>query len=177
MNLVSTLRHILPFFFASLALSALSCTDAQSAQGQSHPLIGNPAPPFALDSANGKGKISMSGLSGKVVVVDFWATWCDPCKESFPHLQDLNTKYKTSGLVIVGMSEDDDKGGIPAFGSSFGVDFPLVWDTNKAVGAKWEPGAMPATFIIDRKGLVRFLHRGYHGGDEVEIEKEIKSLL
>jgi peroxiredoxin len=161
----------------SLALGSAACTDAQSAQAESHPLIGNPAPAFSLDSANGKGKISMSGLSGKVVLVDFWATWCEPCKKSFPHLQDLNTKYKASGLVIVGVSEDDDKGGIPEFGNSFGADFPLVWDTNKGVGAKWEPGSMPATFIIDRKGLVRFLHRGYHDGEEVEIEKEVKSLL
>jgi peroxiredoxin len=179
MKLVSKLNRLLPFVFASLApLGALSCTDAQSAQAESHPLIGNPAPPFALDSANGKGKVSMSGLAGKVVVLDFWATWCEPCKKSFPHLQDLNTKYKASGLVIVGVSEDDDKGGIAGFGASFGADFPLVWDANnKAVGAKWEPGSMPATFIIDRKGLVRFLHRGYHDGEENDIEKEIKSLL
>jgi len=179
MKIASKLRSLLPLIVLSpLAIAgAASCTEAQSAQAESHPLIGNPAPAFSLDSANGKGKVSMSGLAGKVVIVDFWATWCEPCKKSFPHLQDLNTKYKSSGLVIVGLSEDDDKGGIAEFGNSFGADFPLVWDTNKAVGAKWEPGSMPATFIIDRKGLVRFLHRGYHDGEEVDIEKEVKSLL
>jgi peroxiredoxin len=179
MNFVSKLRSLRPLVLLTwlAALGAASCTDAQSAQAEGHPLIGNPAPAFSLDSANGKGKVSMTGLAGKVVIVDFWATWCEPCKKSFPHLQDLNTKYKASGLVIVGLSEDDDKSGIAEFGNSFGADFPLVWDTNKGVGAKWEPGSMPATFIIDRKGLVRFLHRGYHDGEEVEIEKEVKSLL
>jgi cytochrome c biogenesis protein CcmG/thiol:disulfide interchange protein DsbE len=185
MRLATTFRAGVPFVLtaclASLAAAATGCgsatPDAQGANDATHPLIGNPAPPFALDSANGKGKVSMAGLTGKVVIVDFWATWCEPCKKSFPKLQDLNTKYKASGLVIVGLSEDDDKGGIPGFGSSFGADFPLLWDADKAVAGKWQPGSMPSTFIVDRKGLVRFIHRGYHDGEEVDIDREVKSLL
>jgi peroxiredoxin len=119
----------------------------------------------------------MAGLSGKVVIVDFWATWCEPCKKSFPKLQDLNARYKADGLAVVGVSEDDDKGGIKEFANSFGADFPLLWDSDKSIAGKWEPGSMPATFIIDRKGLVRFMHHGYHDGEELEIEKEVKSLL
>ncbi len=154
-----------------------SSGDAASAADASHPLIGNPAPAFALDSQNGKGKISMSGLNGKVVIVDFWATWCEPCKKSFPKLQDLNVKYKASGLTIVGLSEDDEKSGIKEFGSTYGAEFPLLWDGDKAVAGKWNPGSMPATFVVDRKGVVRFIHRGYHDGEEVELEKEVKGLL
>jgi cytochrome c biogenesis protein CcmG/thiol:disulfide interchange protein DsbE len=163
----------------ALGLGACGGTtpDAQGANGAAHKLIGNPAPAFALDSVNGKGKVSMPGLNGKVVVVDFWATWCEPCKKSFPKLQDLNVKYKSSGLTIVGVSEDSEKGGIKDFGSSFGADFPLIWDADNNVAGKWDPGSMPATFIIDRKGIVRFMHHGYHDGEEVEIEKEVKGLL
>ncbi len=160
-----------------LAIGTGACQDAQGAQDASHPLIGNPSPSFALDSVNGKGKVSMTALSGKVVIVDFWATWCEPCKKSFPKLQDINAKYRSSGLTIVGLSEDDDKGGIREFANSFGADFPLLWDSDKAIAGKWQPGSMPATFIIDRKGLVRFMHHGYHDGEELEIEKEVKSLL
>jgi cytochrome c biogenesis protein CcmG/thiol:disulfide interchange protein DsbE len=165
-----------------LALGACGGTgassgDANSAADATHPLIGNPAPAFSLDSVNGKGKIAMAGLSGKVIIVDFWATWCDPCKKSFPKLQDLNVKYKASGLNIIGLSEDDERAGIKDFGTTYGAEFPLVWDGDKAVAGKWNPGSMPATFIVDRKGVVRFIHRGYHDGEEVEIEKEVKGLL
>jgi peroxiredoxin len=166
----------------SAALGACGATEAgggepTSAADASHPLIGNPAPGFQMEAANHKGKVSMAGLNGKVVIVDFWATWCEPCKKSFPKLQELYVKYKTSGLQIVGFSEDDEKSGISDFGSSYGADFPLLWDGDKAVAGKWNPGSMPSTFIVDRKGVVRFIHRGYHDGEEVEIEKELKGLL
>jgi cytochrome c biogenesis protein CcmG/thiol:disulfide interchange protein DsbE len=182
MRLVSRCRPALRFALAAhLTAAALGCGgssfDATSANDAAHPLIGNPAPPFALDSTNGKGKVSMAGLGGKVVIVDFWATWCEPCRKSFPKLQALSSKYRSSGLVVVGFSEDDDKGGIPEFANSLGADFPLVWDADKAVAGRWQPGSMPSTFIVDRKGLVRFIHRGYHDGEEVDIDREVKSLL
>jgi cytochrome c biogenesis protein CcmG/thiol:disulfide interchange protein DsbE len=174
-------RCVVPLAILALGFTACGGSEgtgeASSASGASHPLIGNTAPTFALDSVNGKGKVSIAGLNGKVVIVDFWATWCEPCKKSFPKLQDLNVKYKTSGLQIIGMSEDDDKGGIKDFGSTYGAEFPLVWDDNKGVAGKWNPGSMPATFIVDRKGVVRYIHKGYHDGEEVEIEKEVKGLL
>ncbi|MGH7329010.1 MAG: TlpA family protein disulfide reductase, partial [Polyangiaceae bacterium] len=120
---------------------------------------------------------TLSKLSGKVVVVDFWATWCGPCKKSFPKLQELNVKYKASGLEIVGISEDDDKGGIADFGSTLGAKFFIGWDQDKSIAGKWHVEAMPTSFVIDKKGIVRFVHAGYHDGDEAEIEKEIKGLL
>jgi peroxiredoxin len=151
--------------------------DAKSASGASHPLVGNAAPTLLLDRVDGKGKIDMNKLSGKVVIVDFWATWCEPCKKSFPKLQELLTKYGANGLEIVGVSEDDEKGGVSDFGTTYGAKFPLTWDNGKSVAGKWDPKSMPATFIVDRKGVVRFVHLGYHDGEETEIEKEVKGLL
>ncbi|MFO0663456.1 MAG: TlpA disulfide reductase family protein [Polyangiaceae bacterium] len=139
-------------------------------------LVGNPGPDFSLDSVNGQGKVSLSGNKGKVVIVDFWATWCEPCKKSFPKLQELNVKYKGS-LVIIGISEDDEKGQIADFGNTHGAKFPLVWDEKKAQADKWKPANMPTTFIVDKQGVVKFVHQGYHDGEEAEIDKEIKSLL
>jgi peroxiredoxin len=170
---------------ACLCVPALGCGGSETASGgeantaadTGHPLIGNSAPTFEIASVNNKGKVSLANLNGKVVIVDFWATWCEPCKKSFPKLQDLYGKFKGSGLQIVALSEDDDKSGIPEFGTSYGAEFPLLWDSDKAVAGKYNPGSMPATFIIDRKGVVRFLHRGYHDNEEVEIEKEIQGLL
>lgn len=179
-------RVIVTSLVASLGvLSLAACGDAgagaggaESAAGQNHELVGKPGPDFSVDTANGQGKVSLSGLKGKVVIVDFWATWCDPCKKSFPKLQDLYTKYQASGLEIVGFSEDDDNSpDIAAFGTSHGSKFPLAWDDGKSVASQWKPPSMPSSFIVDRNGIVRFAHLGYHDGDEAEIEKELKSLL
>ena len=145
--------------------------------GKSHPLNGQQAPDFTVASQNNQGSTTLSKLSGKVVVVDFWATWCGPCKKSFPKLQELNVKYKASGLEIVGISEDDEKGGIADFGSTLGAKFFIGWDQDKSIAGKWHVEAMPTSFVIDKKGIVRFVHAGYHDGDEAEIEKEVKGLL
>ncbi|WP_394826928.1 TlpA family protein disulfide reductase [Pendulispora albinea] len=174
--------------FAAVFASALGACGGGSAEGGdpkvggaeggAHPLVGSPAPEFGFASVNGQGKVSAKELQGKVVLVDFWATWCEPCKKSFPKLQGLNVKYKASGVEIVGISEDDEKGtDLAGFGNTYGAKFPLGWDDGKKIAEKWQPKSMPSSFIVDRKGVVRFVHLGYHDGEEDEIEKEIKSLL
>ncbi|HXX69532.1 MAG TPA: TlpA disulfide reductase family protein [Polyangiaceae bacterium] len=142
-----------------------------------HPLLGRPGPDFAQRTVSGSTTISLHALSGKVAVVDFWATWCEPCKKSFPKLEALNAKYGSDGVQIVGVSEDDDTSGIRDFASNLGAKFPLVWDENKSIASKWQPKTMPSTFILDRSGKVRFVHLGYHENEEAVIEREIKSLL
>jgi cytochrome c biogenesis protein CcmG/thiol:disulfide interchange protein DsbE len=142
-----------------------------------HPLLGKQGPDFAMKNVTGNTTVSLHALSGKVAVVDFWATWCEPCKKSFPKLEAIHAKYKAEGLEIVGVSEDDENTGIPAFASDLGARFPLVWDDNKAIASKWQPKSMPSTFILDRSGRVRFVHFGYHDDEEATIEREIKSLL
>jgi peroxiredoxin len=142
-----------------------------------HSLCGQPAPDFAVASVNNPGKVALSSLKGKVVIVDFWATWCEPCKKSFPKLQELNVKYKTTGLEIVGISEDDEVAGVANFGKNYGAKFPLAWDKDKNVASKWDPKTMPTSFVIDKKGIVRFVHLGYHDGDEAKVEQQVKSLL
>jgi cytochrome c biogenesis protein CcmG, thiol:disulfide interchange protein DsbE len=148
--------------------------------GAKHELVDNPAPSFSAESVNGMGAVSLADLEGKVVLVDFWATWCEPCQKSFPKFEELRVKYEASGLAVVGVSEDDeDKGeaAIKAFGEKHGAKFPLVWDKDNAIAKKWSPPNMPTSFIVDKKGVVRFVHLGYHDGDEREIERQVKSLL
>lgn len=143
-------------------------------------LVGKQAPDFSVGAvANGKGKVALSDLRGKVVLVDFWGTFCEPCKKSFPKLQDLHTKYSASGLKIVGISEDedDDKGNIPGFANSYGAKFTLGWDVDKSIARSYKPPTMPSSFLIDKNGIVRYAHVGYRDGEEAEIEKEIKELL
>jgi peroxiredoxin len=178
----SILRRLVAvgFLMSSAALSACGgeVAGAQTGGvGAQHELIGRPAPTFAVDSVNGKGKIDLTKYKGKVVLVDFWATWCEPCKKSFPKLQDLNVKLKASGLVIVGISQDDEGEGLVEFGKTYGAEFPLGWDKDKNVAKKFKPPSMPTSFVVDKQGVVRFAHMGYHDGDEEAVEKEIKSLL
>jgi cytochrome c biogenesis protein CcmG, thiol:disulfide interchange protein DsbE len=150
---------------------------ARSPDDAGHPLLGNRGPDFSRKTVKGDSTVSLRALEGKVTIVDFWATWCEPCKKSFPKLEALNAKYNENGLRIVGISEDDDISGIPAFASELGTRFPLIWDENKSIASKWQPKSMPTTFVVDRKGTVRFVHLGYHAGEEAEIEREVKSLL
>ena len=154
-------------------------SEAASSPDAGHALLGNPGPDFSrtIVTGAGRGTLSFHSLAGKVAIVDFWATWCEPCKKSFPKLEALNAKYRARGLEIVGISEDDDNTGIPSFASGLGAQFPLLWDENKSIASKWQPKSMPSTFIVDRKGTVRFVHFGYHDGEEAVIEREVKSLL
>jgi cytochrome c biogenesis protein CcmG/thiol:disulfide interchange protein DsbE len=157
--------------------AAESSDTATAAQGG---LVGKPAPDFAvMPAANGKGKVALNKLRGKVVLVDFWGTFCEPCKKSFPKLQDLNTKYGASGLKIVGISEDepDDKEAIPAFANTYGAKFMLGWDSDKSIARSYKPETMPSSFLIDKNGVVRYAHVGYHDGEEAQVEKEVKELL
>lgn len=150
-----------------------------SASGGSKPSgavkVGDQAPTFSIDSLNGQGKVAVG--NGKVTIVDFWATWCEPCKKSFPKYQELYVKYKASGLEIAAVSVDDEKGSIPAFAKSHGAKFPVGWDNGKKIADQYKPENMPTAYVVDKNGVVKFVHKGYHDGEEKELEKEIKSLL
>jgi cytochrome c biogenesis protein CcmG/thiol:disulfide interchange protein DsbE len=136
---------------------------------------GDKAPTFNIDSMNGAGKMTVA--AGKVTIVDFWATWCEPCKKSFPKLQELYVKYKASGLEIVAISVDDEKNGIIDFAKTHGAKFPVGWDDGKKVAEKWKPENMPSSYIVGKDGVVKHVHRGYHDGEENEVEKELKALF
>ena len=175
----------LPLVATLACLGTAACgseaTTTQGAAGPTgsgnHPLVGQKAPDFAITPMNEKGRVALSKYSGKVAIVDFWATWCEPCKKSFPKLQELYVKYKASGLEMVAVSEDDENNGIKDFAETYGAKFPVGWDDGKSIAGKWQIPNMPSTFIVDKSGIVRFVHLGYRDGEEQEIEKEVKSLL
>jgi peroxiredoxin len=149
---------------------------ANSGSAASHPLVGAPAPGFELRELVGGGDQSLEAYAGKVVIVDFWATWCEPCKQSFPAYQKLVSQMG-GDLVVLGISQDDDAKGIPAFLSETGAKFPVVWDDGKAVAKSYDPPTMPTAYVIDKSGIVRFVHVGYRAGDEATLEDEVRSLM
>lgn len=146
-----------------------------SPQGGSHRLVGAPAPGFELADVSGGGDQSLDAYAGKVVIVDFWATWCEPCKQSFPAYQKLVTDLGGE-VAIVAISQDEDAKGIPAFLAETGAKFPVVWDDGKSVAKAYDPPTMPTAYLIDKSGIVRFVHAGYRAGDEATLEREARSL-
>ena len=123
-----------------------------------------------------KKRVSLEDAKGKVTIVDFWATWCEPCRESFTAYQRILEK-NASEIEIIGVSVDDAPDEIAAFASATGVKFPLAWDDGQAVAGSYKPPTMPTSYIIDQNGVVRYVHVGFKSGDDKEIEKEVVSLL
>jgi cytochrome c biogenesis protein CcmG/thiol:disulfide interchange protein DsbE len=177
-------RSIQSLVSALLVFTASGCGGASEtgASAPAHPagLVGNPAPDFRVKTVTGaKATVSLKELRGQVVLLDFWGTFCDPCKKSFPKLEALQSKYGRSGLRIIGVSEDEgeDEAKIPAFADTYGARFALAWDADKSIARNYKPETMPSSFIIDKEGVVRFAHVGFHDGEEVEIDSEVRSLL
>jgi cytochrome c biogenesis protein CcmG/thiol:disulfide interchange protein DsbE len=168
---------------AAIDESKLAVRESQTDAGDSGsppraPLVvGSPGPDFARAGVKDGRTVSSRALRGKVVIVYFWATWCEPCKKSLPALQKLNARYKASGLEIVGVSVDDAVDDVAQFADSLGVTFPLVWDDGKGMAMRWQPSSMPATFIVDRSGIVRVRRLGYQDGEALELEDDVKGLL
>jgi thiol-disulfide isomerase/thioredoxin len=167
---------------AAFTLCLLACgagpaaNGAQGAADAEHPLLGAAAPAFELEAPSSKQKVSLGEYAGKVIVVDFWATWCAPCKESFPVYQRLSRKFG-SKLAVIGISVDEDPAGIPKFAKETGATFPLAWDDGQITSKSYQPPTMPTCFVVDQTGIVRFVHSGFHSGEERAIDAEIASLL
>ncbi len=135
-----------------------------------------PAPDFTLKSLQGP-NMRLAEQRGRVVLVNFWATWCGPCKQEMPHLNRLYDKYRSSGFVLMGDSVDEDPKTAAGTAGRFGLRFPVLFDADKAVSRLYDLQSMPATVLIDRDGKVRFLHRGYREGLEDAYERQIRELV
>ena len=135
-----------------------------------------PAPNFTLPTADGQ-NLALQEQRGRVVLINFWATWCGPCKQEMPHLNRLHEKYRSAGLVLLGVNIDDDPRNGIAGAAKLGLKFPVLLDADKRVSRLYDLASMPSTVVIDRDGRVRYLHRGYREGYELNYEQQIRELL
>lgn len=135
----------------------------------------NKAPEFELKSTTGKA-IKLSDFKGKIVIVDFWATWCPPCRKGIPDLIDLQNKYKDK-LIIIGISVDQEKtiNDVKPFVKKYGINYPVVYSDNKVITDFGGIESIPTSFIIDQKGNVVNKHIGLY--PKYVYEEEIKELL
>ena len=157
------------FFAASLLLCAATLAQASV-------IAQAPAPDFTLKAADGR-NTRLQEQRGQVVLVNFWATWCGPCRQEMPHLNRLYDKYRNSGFTLLAVNIDDDPRTAISTATKMGLRFPVLLDTDKAVSKRYDLGSMPATVLIDRDGKVRFLHRGYREGMELSYEQQIRDLV
>jgi peroxiredoxin len=137
---------------------------------------GQPAPDFTLKSRSGE-NIKLSELRGNVVMVNFWASWCGPCRQEMPLLQQLYERYKDMGFTLLGVNVDEEPGAGDKVLKEIPVSFPVLYDSKNQVSQTYNVKAMPSTFMIDRDGKVRHLHKGYMPGYEDEYQQQIRSLL
>jgi thiol-disulfide isomerase/thioredoxin len=163
-------------YCAALAV-ALLCLLPKSPAGASVPLSsGAAAPAFRLDSLEGK-VVNLADYRGQVVLLNFWASWCGPCRQEMPILEQLHKQYRSKGFTLVGVNVEPDSGAALKWLKSTPVSFPILFDRESVASKLYEVQGMPNTVIIDRQGRVRFIHRGYKAGEENEYLDQIRSLI
>jgi thiol-disulfide isomerase/thioredoxin len=117
-------------------------------------------------------------LRGQVLLVDFWASWCAPCKASFPSYSRLNAEFASRGLVIVAVSVDEEASAYSAFVRKYAPTFSVALASNQDLVRTVNPQTMPTSYLVDREGRVRYTHRGFHGSEtEQDLRREIEAML
>jgi peroxiredoxin len=133
-----------------------------------------PAPDFTLPLIDG-GQLRLSSYRGKVVLLDFWATWCVPCREETPHFVEMQQKYGSQGLQIIGVSMDDSPDPVRTFYQQFHMNYPVVMGTAEVGGAYGGVLGLPIAFVIDREGRIYAKHIG--ATDAAVFDRDITTLL
>lgn len=141
-------------------------------------LVGQPAPDFALRSWDGA-NMRLSEHSGEVVLINFWATWCGPCRQEMPQLDEIYGKYRRAGLVLfsVNLDEESNLDAAREMAKTLRVSYPVLFDARKEVSRAYQASTMPLTVLIDREGVVRYVSEGYKVGYETRYTEKLRELL
>ena len=165
-------RLLLTLLMASAVLTRAQANEEQAARSPN----GVEAPDFALRTVENQ-NLRLSEFRGEVVLLNFWASWCGECRQGMPALEDLYTKYRRAGLVLLSINMDDDAKRAADMVRSLKVSFPVLVDNRKEVAKLYKVEAMPLTLLIDREGMVRYSHNGYQLGDEQQFLERLRTLL
>jgi len=135
-----------------------------------------PAPDFALKSHSGE-NLRLSEFRGEVVMINFWASWCGPCRQEMPLLDELYTQYQPLGFTILGVNVEEDPSKAKQLLKESPVNFPILYDKKSEVSKLYKVVAMPSTVLVDRDGNVRYLHQGYKPGYEESYQHQVRALI
>jgi peroxiredoxin len=140
--------------------------------------LGQPAPDFALRSIQGD-NVRLSEHTGEVVLINFWATWCGPCRQEMPALDEIYGKYRRAGLVLfsVNIDEPANEAAAREMAKTLKVSYPVLFDIRKDVSRAYQASTMPLTVLIDREGVVRYVSEGYKLGYETRYTDKLRELL
>ena len=166
LNQSRTFTALIALLFSLL----LSIPSVQAAE------LNKPAPDFTLKGLDGK-NLKLSEYVGNVVFLNFWASWCAPCREEMPLLDALHQKYKDLGFVVLGVNVEEQTDLARSYISRRPVKFPILLDPQNQVSKAYNVIAMPTSVLIDRSGNMRYLHQGYKAGDEAQYSKMVKKLI
>jgi thiol-disulfide isomerase/thioredoxin len=155
---------------ASLALAVLLPTIAEAAT------LGDAAPPVVLETTGGQ-TVSLADLRGKVVYVDFWASWCAPCRRSFPWMNAMQQKYGDKGFAILAVNVDRKREDAARFLSSTPAQFTVLLDPEGKTPQAWQVKAMPSSYLVDAQGRVAFVESGFRDERKDEVEARIRAAL
>lgn len=160
------LRTVITAALLSIALPASAANPGQA------------APNCALQPLNGKGSILPDGYGqGHVTYVDFWASWCGPCRDSFPFLNQMHKEFGGRGLQVVGVNMDENRPDAVAFLEQTPADFPIAATDGGQCGEAFGVEAMPSSYLIDKHGVIRYIHKGFRNSDRAELRQHIEALL
>lgn len=130
-----------------------------------------------LTTLDGAPTHNLQALEGKVIYVDFWASWCPPCVRSFPFLSQLDHDFKDQGLQVIGINLDEKIADAETFLDKFPVDFEIALDPDKQCAKDFGVVAMPSSYLIDRKGVIRHVHQGFRADEAKDLRLAIEYLL
>lgn len=134
------------------------------------------APDFTLKRLDGT-NLRLQELRGQVVLVNFWASWCGPCLQEMPLLDRMHQRYRDAGFAVLGVNVEGEEKPAREVAGETGVTFPVLIDAGQKVSERYALEAMPSSVVIDRDGVVRYVHRGYKPGDETRYLEVIKRLI
>jgi cytochrome c biogenesis protein CcmG/thiol:disulfide interchange protein DsbE len=150
---------IVIFGLAALAWGRLPTPGANTAALPPAPIIGHPAPAFSLQTVDGQ-PLALADLAGQPVILNFWATWCLPCRAEMPELQRLHERLVEAGLVVLGVNQAEQLPAVTSYRQELGIDFPSVVDPRLGVSRQYGVNSLPTTFFIDRVGVIRDIFIG-----------------
>ncbi len=135
-----------------------------------------PAPDFTLKSSTGV-NVRLAEQHGQVVMLNFWASWCGPCRQEMPLLDGIAKKYGKMGFVLYGINVEQDNTDAKKMLKELGVVFPILFDTESKLSSLYSVEAMPTSVMIDKKGQIRYIDKGYKTGDEDKYRAQIMELI